>query len=319
MTKRATFALIVLSSAAGAETYVPVGVDGPAANPGTPKQLVSASNLAVKGLGLLVQSIDTKGLKSTNQTAQFAVCATPPSVVDIGGNFELRRSVMTRNAAANLNILAGIGKVDTEGSGSQLIAIFDFSRFKDCLATDGKTTVVYGQAVRTIMSFESTDAKSNVTFPLVAAAATVSGKSSSISVSNLGFDEPTMALKANELSSISLSVENFAEFTKIHKQLIDLAAAENSKKKVERLGIVPAVDEDDLIDTLPKAFAIQQIKDNRSCENAKLRYKNAADADGLKILTSTYISVVGSCSTAKPGAQVAAKAKDYLRGMKVSN
>jgi hypothetical protein len=50
---------------------------------------------------------------------------------------------------------------------------------------------------------------------LVAATATVSGKTSSISVKNLGFDEPTMGAKAAALSLMSLSVESFEDFRKL--------------------------------------------------------------------------------------------------------
>jgi len=312
--------LIALTPTANAQGYVPIGLDQAAIKPGASKLVLTRANLAVKGLSGLASYVATVGVPTREPAAQFATCANPPTVNDIGGNFEVKRYVMTRNAASNLNIIAGIGKADIEGSGSQLIAVFDYSRTKDCLATDGKTTVVYGQSIRTIMTFESTDAKANVTFPLVAAAATVSGKSSAVSVKNIGFDDDTMSTKALALSGMELSVSNYADFNAKHEELLALAGgADAAKRRVERLGIVPAIEEDDLIETMPKAFAIQQIKDGKSCEDAKQKFNNSTDADGIKLITSSYASLTGGCSTAKPNSQQIAKAKDYLRGMKVSN
>lgn len=305
------------STSTDAVTYVPVGSESSPAKADIPKKLVVPTNLVVKGLGLLVKSVDVRGLKADGVPPQYAECEKPPTVEEIGGNFEANRYVLSRTAAASLGIVAGVGKADVETSGSQLIAIFDFSRSKVCLAPDGKTGVVYGQSIRTITSFESTDVKANVTFPLVAAAATVSGKTSTVSVKNLGFAEPTMGTKAAALSSMELSVENFGRFKAQYDELTALASAETTNKRVEKLGIVPALDEDDLIDTLPAAFAIQQIKDGRSCEEAKLRFKDATEA-GFKVLASTYVAITSNCSTTKPNAQAVAKAKDYLQGMKVT-
>lgn len=314
---RSLFILIVFSASAGAVTYVPVGNENSLVKSDAPEKLIGPSNLVVRGLGLVVKSVDVKGVKADGRPPQYAECDKPPTAAEIGGSFEANRYVMTRTAASSLGIVGGVGNANLDGAGSQLVAVFDFSRSKVCLAPDGKTGVIYGQSIRTVTSFESTDTKANVTFPLVAATATVSGKTSSISVKNIGFDEPTMGAKAAALSLMSLSVESFEDFRKLYSELTAIATAETSKKQVERLGIVPAVDEDDLIDTLPVAFAIQQIKDAKSCEEAKLKYKDGDEA-ALKVLASTYVAIAGSCSSAKPNSQAIGKAKDYLRGMKVT-
>lgn len=314
---RTLLTLIAFSASAGATTYVPVGSEHSLPESDAPKKLIGPSNLVVRGLGLVVKSVDVKGVMADGRPPLYAECAKPPTVAEIGGDFETNRYVMTRTAASSLGILGGIGSANLDVSGSQLVAVFDFSRSKVCLAPDGKTGVIYGQSIRTVTSFESTDSKANVTFPLVAATATVSGKVSSISVKNIGFNEPTMGAKAAALSLMSLSVESFEEFTKQYAVLTALAAADSSKKRVEKLGIVPAVDEDDLLDTLPVAFAIQQIKDGRSCEEAKLKYKDG-DETGLNALSSTYVAISSNCSSTKPSGEAIGKAKDYLRGMKVT-
>lgn len=322
MTKKigSLIVLTALSASAGAVTYVPVGIEKATTSLTQPQfaKQVAPSNLVVRGWNQLSQSVEVKGLRTDGATPQYAECATPPTDEDIGGSFEVNRYVMTRSGAASLGIVPGVGKADIETTGSQLVAIFDFSRTKSCLAPDGKTGVIYGQTIRTVTSFESSDVKANVTFPLVAATATVAGKTSSVNVKNIGFNEPTMAAKAAELSLMELSVENFDKFRKLYSDLTALATSANTQRRVEKLGIVPAANEDELVETLPAAFAIQQIKDGRSCEEAKLRFRDASVA-AVKALTSTYISITTSCSAAKPNAKSIASAKDYLQGMKVSN
>lgn len=309
--------LFVLSSTAGAATYVPVDAERAPAEPLKAAKQVAPSNLVVKGLGLITKSVEVKGLKADGTPPRYAECTVPPTVADIGGNFEASNYVMTRTAAVSLGILAGVGNVESDSSASQLVGVFEFSRSKECLASDGKTGVVYGQSIRTVTSFESLDSKANITFPMVAATATVSGKSSSLKVKNFGFNDPLMAVKANELSSMQLSVENFEKFRTLYAELTALAAADTTVKQVQKLGIIPAVDEDDLINTLPTAFAIQQIKDGRSCEEARGRLKDGSES-GAKVLVSTYLAITSNCSNAKPSAEAAGRAKDYLQGMKVS-
>lgn len=299
-----------------AANYVPIDISATSSqNPAAQK--ASLSNLVTKRLNFLQSMVDVRGLSQTSSAATFSECTTPPTITDIGGDFELNRYVMTRSAAGKLGIVAGIGSTNTEGSGEQLLAVFDFSRSKECLATDGKTRVVYGQAVRTVMTFTSAENKTDITFPLIAASATVAGKSSSVSVKNIGFNDPAMASKAAAMSAISLSVESYSEFSKLHKELIDIATAAATQKQVQRLGIVPNVDDDELKETLPTAFALQAIKDGKSCDWAKQKLNMANDTNSVKALSSTYIYLTGTCSGVSPNSDARSKAGQYLKGMSV--
>jgi hypothetical protein len=307
----------IIATKASALGYVPVTIAETQVSPKVVVEKGYLKNLVVKRQSNLQAVVDVRGLKGDNKAATFSECVTPPTVEEIGGSFEMNRYVMTRNAAGKLGIVGGMGNID--GSAEQLLAVFDFSRSKECLAADGKTRLVYGQAIRTVMSFASADTKVAVSFPVVAASATIAGKSSTINVKNIGFNDSGMALKAVAMSSLSLDVGSYTEFTRLHKELIDLAAADTTPKKVELLGIIPAVDEDELKNTLVSAYAIQSVKNSTSCTVAQNKFRNPEDKDALRVVDATYVYISGACSAAAPTSVASAKAKDYLRGMSVRN
>lgn len=308
-----------LSSNAIAASYTPVGnTDAP----GLPQkqEKISTSNLVGLKKGMFSSlMVETKGLKQDDKPAGLPVCANPPTVEDIGGDFEMNRYVMTKSTGAKLNIIGGAIGGGGEINADQLIAVFDFSRSKECIATDGKSRVVYGQSIRTVMTFASADAKADVTFPLVAASATIAGKTSTIGVKNIGFNDSNMAAKAATLSQIQFSVEKYDEFMKLHAELVALATNGNTQKKVERLGVISELDEDEIRSTLPTAFGIQQIKDGKSCVEAKAKYKPNTDTEALKAIEATYKYIAGTCESSLPSGVSIAKAKEYLRGMTVKN
>lgn len=312
--------LFILSLTSGitahAEMYIPIDVNGTVSQQSS-AQKATSHNVVTKRFNALQNLIDVRDLSENNKPVTFAECATPPTSADIGGDFELNTYVMTRKAAGKLGIAGGVGSSSSEGNGEQLLAVFDFSRFKECLATDNKTRVVYGQAVRTVMTFTSADNKTDVTFPLIAASATVAGKSSSVSVKNIGFNDSEMASKAAAMSAIPLSVESYNEFTKLHKELIALATAATTQKQVQRLGIVSNTDDDELKQTLPTAFALQAIKNGKSCDWAKQKLNMSADADAIEAVRSTYINLMNECSGANPSTDAKSKSTEYLRGMTV--
>ncbi|NHZ36701.1 hypothetical protein [Massilia rubra] len=302
-----------------AAEYVPVGPQptpgrGPASVEAAPSPSIFG-NIISKAFGSRQSVVEVRVPNPDNKPITFPKCAAPPTIAEIGGNFDTYRYTMSRSAAAKLNIVGGMGS--SESSGEEMIAVFEFSRSKECLATDGKTRMVYGQAIRTVMSFASAEGKISVSFPVVAASATMAGKTSTVSVKNIGFDDPAMRLKAVAMSSINLDVGTYAEFSKLHRELIDLAAAAAIPVTVELLGIISVLEEDEYKSTLLSAYAIQAIKDGKSCADAKTKLKSPDDTVALKVIDSTYVAIAGVCSGTSPTSASITKAQEYLRGMTV--
>lgn len=318
---------LVLASAASSATaadYVPIGQPAtpPIANASTGRAPAAAAsspgilgNIISKAFGAKQTLVEVRGPASAIAASGFPTCATPPTSADIGGSFDVYRHTMSRSAAAKLNIVGGMGSVDS--SGEEMIAVFEFSRSKDCLATDGRTRMVYGQAIRTALSFSSVDGKMTVSFPVVAASATMAGKASTVRVKNIGFNDPVMAQKAVAMSAIQLDVGTYAEFNKLHTELVNLATAAGIVTTVELLGMITEVESDEYKSTLLSAFAIQAIKDGKSCEDAKSKVKLPGDTAALRVIDSTYVAIAGKCSTAAPDSTSTSKAQGYLLGMTV--
>jgi len=298
------------SPVVNAQNYTPLGLEAKAAD-GSVK--ASAKNIDIKRLGLDLFKVETKALAAgPNKAAAFPECNPAPTTADVGGSLNYRRSLISSSAAVKL----GIPVATVSTSGNQMVLVQDYSRTKECLATDGETRLLYGQTIRTIITIANIDSQASLTLPAIAASATISGKSNSIQVQVLGFTNPQIPDLIAAISGKELNVETYGEFAKIQSELIKLTTQPATIPTMARLGIVTTEEPDNLKSNVVTAFTLQQIKDGRSCNDAKSRFKEPASPAAAAI-DQTYVFVAGACTSITPTSAQKDKAADYLQGLKI--
>lgn len=293
------------------QNYVPVG---PEARSDTGKPNASIKNLLTKKLGLNILSADIKSLTTlpTDRAAAFPECTPAPLLNDVSGNFDYRRTLLSSSAAVKL----GIPVSNVTSSGNQMVLVQDYSRTKECLATDSQTRLLYGQTIRTVITIANFDAQANLTLPAIAASATISGKSNSIQIQIMGFSNPQIPTIIAGIAGKELNVESYGEFAKIHSDLIKLTADAGTTQTMSRIGIIANEEPDNLKSNVVASFALQQIKDGKSCNEAKAKFKQPTEP-WSKAIDQTYSLLMGQCSSATPSNQQKSQASDHLQGLKV--
>lgn len=150
------------------------------------------------------------------------------------------------------------------------------------------------------------------------ASGTIGGKSNSLQIQILGFSNPKIPIIVSGISEKELNIETYGEFEKIHSELIRLAADSATTPSMTRLGIDTVEEPDNLKSNIATAFALQQIKDGKSCNDAKANYKQPSEPSASAI-DQTYGFIMNACSSVTPNAQQKAKALDYLQGFKIKH
>ncbi len=228
--------------------------------------------------------------------------------------FESHIQVMTGSQAAALNI--SFGGISGSYNADQLLAVSDSSRVAPCLATDGKTTVYYGEAIRTVVVMHDYTVKGGASIAVVAATATANGKSNSVDLYEIGFAEPkldAMLVEAkHKLGGSGIQIENYSDFIKA------FAAAESYAVGLTKPGIDIVAYEipfssADYKDMLASAWAIQKIAEGWGCEDAIKKF-NEKGQQFENDIRNTYQNIAGGC-----GADGVAKAKAQalLNGLRI--
>lgn len=310
----AALSFLIASSVQAQTYYVPVGKNTPS-TPLTP--VASAKNFVAKRLGLDAIGADLKSITipPAQRSANFPECSPAPTTADLGGSYRISSTQLTRAAALKLNI--PVGNIAT--SANDMVFVQDYARTKECLASDGQTTVLYGQTIRTIITIKNTDVQAGLTLPVIAANATISGKNNSIEIQILGFENPQIPVLTSKIFGHTLTVETYEEFSKIQSDLVKLTADPASTPTVARIGVIPEQEPDDPIilkNHVVTTFALQQIKDGISCNAAKSRFKLPSDPSA-KAIEQTYNMVMTACSSTAPSPLQKAQALDYLQGLQV--
>jgi hypothetical protein len=295
-----------------AQSYIPVD---PAATGKAGSDKGSGLSLVASKFGLDLYKMDLKSMASAapvDKASSFPECMPAPTINDVQGSLDYRRTLLSSSAAVKL----GIPAATVTTSGNQMVLVQDYSRTKECLANDNKTRLVYGQTIRTIITIANFDAQTNLTLPAIAANATIAGKSNSLQIQIIGFSNPQIPVLISNISGKELNVESYGDFAKIHSDLIRLTADAATTPTMARLGIVMAEDKDDLKSTIVAAFALQKISDGKSCNDAKAKFKSSGGSS-TSAIDQTYAIVTSICSSASPSSLQRAKASDLLQGLKV--
>ncbi|WP_162256421.1 hypothetical protein [Sphingomonas sp. Root710] len=236
------------------------------------------------------------------------VCADPPKLADLG-TFRLLNSEMSLSLAGKLGL--PIGSLGANGSGRVLVQ--DWSRSKTCLSTDGRTQLVYGQAIRVVAAADNFDINASLSLGAIAANSTLKGSSSNVQAVVIGLTDIALLREVNKLLG-PLNVETYDTVKTLVKSAADLALTTSANGTPDFLGLASATI--DMSGTVLTAFAVQQISDGKTCVVSKAAFPNLGVAAQAAI-ESAYLSLVGSCDNVSPKPVARATALEALNGIKV--
>lgn len=292
-----------VSSVASAQDYAPLPAQG-AQNSRIDD--ISPETLDNYGLTWVADFQRNKSAEDTSPSNSPWRCANPPALEDL--TTKIVSNTMSSSAAVNLGF--SIGSVG--GSTDRLVLIEDWSRQAPCLAEDGKTTLVYGKAVRVITSLQSLEARTQLTFPIIAAEATLNNRATSVFAELVAInDTPSQLLAASLLGP--LTVENFGAKNQVVQDIVKRVTVNNDSA----VALIGVKREDlELRTQVASAFAVQQIEKGRSCLAAKGRIESA-DTTVTAAIEGVYLSIVRSCGVEKPTPAMRAQAESDLLGLEI--
>jgi hypothetical protein len=273
--------------------------------------------MGILGFGIFALQAAAQGYVPTSQKAvglaanETLGCNPIPSLT---GGFSYHDSMMSVSAAAKAGILGFGGS----GDAKTMVAVRDYAKTAQCTATDGKTTLLYGESVRTAIVIKNYNAAVNLNFAAIAANATLNNTSYDVSIETIGWNNPQAANLIATLAAKTLSVETYSDYNSVQSRLIALTTDPATTHTVTKLGVVSGAtgSDPDLIERVATAYALQSITDGKSCQQAKLGMKNANDF-GTAAVSNIYSLFGGACDTQPLGKPERDRAAALLNGLKI--
>lgn len=226
--------------------------------------------------------------------------------------FETRTTIRTGAELAKLNV-SWLGGIGGSLNASSLYAVSDTGKFAECLSQDGKTTVDYGQVVRMMIQMNNYSVDANASIAIVAASATVSGKSNTVDLYEIGYGDSQLDSKLiaakQSVGGSGVNIDNYSDFIKA-VYAAEQYATTIANPGIEVVGYVPAPD--DIAQAVAISWAIKEISEGWGCDDAVKNFKG--DVRYGDAIRSTYNSVAGSCGVDDSGKQ---KALQLLNGLKI--
>jgi hypothetical protein len=235
-------------------------------------------------------------------------CANPPLQSALGlGQF--KQITLDRNAAADLGL--PVGNFST--SLVKKVLIQEWTRTANCVATDGVTELAYGQGIRLIAASEGIDVEGDLSLGMLAANSTLNNKTSSVQVNIIGFNDQQLTSLGTQIFG-KIDVDRFSTVDDLVKKMVNRASALNGGS-VQRLAVVfpPSSASDHAI----AAFALQQVKDGKSCNQTKARFPNLTTTQ-MSLISIIYNKMETSCDNSDPNAVARARAGSALGKIRVS-
>jgi len=305
--------------------YIPVPDRNPeqldAAAP-KPKLVSVSSGLITKSIKSLNQeglSIGTAVVAEIDNTSanlspsSFPICNPIPTRDQVAAGVRFNHGSMSLESAikANLPILQITGGIN------QRVFVRDITRTATCIATDGVSEVIYGQAVRMLITVTNSEASVDLSLPVIAANATIKNQSNRVNIELVGFSNPESTVLLSSLVNTELNVESYSKFLDAAGKIMALLDAPmGTTTTIARIGIVPKVKPSALKDGVVAGYALTQISSGKTCIESKSLFKST-DPSLLAVIDSTYTAIMGSCSLTKPDARNKLDADDQLNQLKV--
>jgi len=278
--------LLVLDVSGNAQEYIPFGpaTQGEVTNP------IKKTRMSLLGV--------------VNSSA-FPVCSPVPT--SVAGSYRYFQRLLTTNEAISL----GIPIANVSGSGTKMVVVQDYAQAKECESTDGKFTVLYGNTIRTVITISDWDLKIGSSFPIIAADVTLNHKDDQLNIFVLGMANAKIPPLIAAIAGKPFDVSNYSDYLAIEKGLIGLTVDATTTLSIERLGALPNTDDLFLKSGSASSFALQQIRDGKTCDQAKAAFKDGGDPAAAAII-KTYESVAGGCPTPAPLTQTQKDKADQL-------
>jgi hypothetical protein len=152
-----SLAILLVNPAVSAQEYVPI-----AENAQNEKAAESLVQLGVPSYREAFLKAQANLLSPGAQPFDPLKCLTPPKIADL--TTQISNRTMSASRAASL----GFGVFSTSVNSNATVFIQDWTRSARCLSQDGKTQLIWGQAVRIVASISDVDANANLSLASIA-------------------------------------------------------------------------------------------------------------------------------------------------------
>src|SRR5579884_1407834 len=119
---------------------------------------------------------------TSNVSPGLACATTPDKDAVLNAGFQYEDSLLSTDEAASLNVPF----VKISGSSNTMVLVRDYVSSLNCFATDNKTLLTYGVALRTIFTVDNYDAKLDGSYAAIAADATFNHKNMKVNIQAKG-------------------------------------------------------------------------------------------------------------------------------------
>jgi len=255
----------------------------------------------------------TSPLRAFIPKADTPKCSPIPTQAEVNtSQLHYQDYYMSSSQAVSLNIPV----VNASGQRDFLVIIRDYTRFKECTATDNKTVLHYGQVIRAVLELTSYQADVKLSVSWLAANATISGKQQYFYLYKNGWYN----LKADGIiSSVSgkvFDVENYGLYQGAMPQLIGLLSDSTTIFAPELIFRAPPDNDPNFVMASARAYGFSQAKDGKSCQDAQKKF--ASDPARAAAVVDAYAFLGKPNCTKDPIVEPEkSKATAYLDGVTV--
>lgn len=289
-------AVLGLAAPAAAQEYAPL------APLSVVEKLADAAALA----SLTTEAAELSAATSVAETLPLR-CTTPPAANALGTAQFTQTTTDFEGAVA-----AGLPVGSMSASTARKILVQDWMRTAHCVASDGKTELVYGQGIRLFASSDNLEVEGDVTLGMLAANSTLHNRNSKVLVTIIGFNDAQLTTLASGIFG-PINVDRFATVDGLAKKMVDRAAT-LTNGTVQRIGIVfpPSSAHQHVL----SAFAVQQVANGASCDATKAKFPAISPSDAAQI-ASVYQELDAACGSEPPGRVSRARAAEALGSIRV--
>jgi hypothetical protein len=218
----------------------------------------------------------------------------------------------TRSQAIKLNIPV----VNIDGSYNLKVYVKDYRRTAECRSNDNKSTVIYGQIIRTVIEIKDFNASIGVDLASIAANGTLNRNTQHFYFYKTGFYNPAIDSIIASVSGKVFDVENYSIYQSVMTNVLNLLRDPKTTFMPQKIGIVKDLDDDEYIVMAPiVSYALTSILKGHSITETRVRFE--ANNYALSIVDQVYHTLEIPSGDGKPNEEQRLKAKRYLQNIKI--
>ncbi len=211
----------------------------------------------------------------------------------------------------------GVPIVNASAESDYLVIVRDYRRFKACTATDGKTTLHYGNVIRAVIELTDYKAGVNLTLATIAANATISGKQQYFYLYKSGWFNPKADTILATVSGKVFDVENYGLYQAVMPQLIGLFSEGVTVFAPSQILRIAPGDDPAFVMASARAYAFAQAKSGKSCQEASQKF-STDPARAAAVVDAYAFLGKPSCTNEKIVEPEKSRAATLLGGIKVN-